>query len=342
MRLPFVTALGRKQVSHNLLVTIRLADGTVGYGEASASLAWPEETQAAMARALRQITHSLIGAEIRQFRRLIAESWERIGHHPTAVGALECGLMDAFTRSRKIPLWRWLGGHRRSVTTSITLSAWPVAEAARFARNAERRGFRRLKVKVTGADVTQDLQRLLAVHRAAPKAVLWVDANQGFTTGEAIRFVSMTRRLRLPVQLLEQPVPRADLDGLAAVQREAKIPVVADESARTLAEAVRIIRRKTTSVINIKLAKSGLLGALEIIRMARKAGVQLMIGCMAESAIGLSASVACACGTGAFDFVDLDSHLLVTSPACTPGFSTKGARLTIATRRLGNGVILPQ
>jgi len=338
MRQPFVTALGQKRMSRNLLVTIRLADGTTGYGEASASLAWPEETQAAMTRALRQIINPLIGTEIRHFHRLIAESWERIGRHPTAVGALECALLDAFTRSRRTSLWRWLGGRRRSVTTSLTISAWPADQAARVARTAERHGFRRLKIKVTGADLQEDIQRLLAVHKAAPKAALWVDANQGFTAREAIRFVSMTRHQRLPVRLLEQPVHRSDLDGLAEVQRRVEIPVVADESARTIADAVRIIRHRKAAVINIKLAKSGLLGALEIIRKAKKAGVRLMIGCMAESVIGLSSSMALACGTGAFDFVDLDSHLLVTSPRCTTGFSTEGARLTIVTNHLGNGV----
>lgn len=342
MRRPFVTALGRKRVSRNLLVAVRLADGTIGYGEASASLAWPDETQATMTGALRQITGSLIGTEIRRFRSLIAESWERIGRHPTAVGALECALLDAFTRSRKTSLWRWLGARRRSVTTSLTISAWPAADAVRFAQSAYRHGFRWLKVKVTGTNIREDIQRLLAVHHVAPKAALWVDANQGFTTGEAIRFVSMIRRHGLPVRLLEQPVPRADLEGLAAVQREGKIPVVADESARTVADAARIIQRRRAAVINIKLAKSGLLGALEIVHRAKKAGVQLMIGCMAESVIGLSSSVALACGTGAFDFVDLDSHLLVISPRCTAGFSTEGARLTIHPRRVGNGVIFQQ
>ena len=91
-------------------------------------------------------------------------------------------------------------------------------------------------------------------------------------------------------------------------------------------------------MINVKLAKCGLFGALEIIRRSKIAETRLMIGCMAESAIGLSPSVALACGTGAFDFADLDSHLLVISPACRPGFSTHGAKLSVHPTRPGSGV----
>ena len=117
--------------------------------------------------------------------------------------------------------------------------------------------------------------------------------------------------------------------------------MVADESARSVEEARRLIRRKTVSAINIKLAKSGLSGAREIIRLARPAGVRLMIGCMAESAVGLSHSVALACGSGAFDFVDLDSHLLVVSPHCRLGFSAHGPRLWARPSRPGSGVTFP-
>ena len=76
MRQPFVTALGRKSVSRNLLVRVQLANGIAGYGEASASLAWPGETQPAMTRAVRKIVPSLNGRPIDAYRRLIdVEVW---------------------------------------------------------------------------------------------------------------------------------------------------------------------------------------------------------------------------------------------------------------------------
>ncbi len=341
LRQPFVTALGEKSVSRNLLVAVRLADGTTGFGEASASLAWPDETREAMAHVLRPLIPRLIGAEILSARRLAALGWEAAGRHPTAAAALECALMDAWARARGISLWEWLGGSKRSVTTSLTLSAWKPAAAARVARRAAAMGFRRLKIKVTGRDPDQDIRRVIAVHRAARTAVLWVDANQGFDVRGAVRFARLLRQRKLPVELLEQPLRRENWRGLGQVQREGGIPVVADESARSVEEAHRLIRGRLVSAINIKLAKSGIAGAREIIRLARPAGIRLMIGCMAESAVGLSHSVALACGSGAFRYVDLDSHLLVVSPHCRLGFSARGQRLWVRPSRPGSGVSFP-
>lgn len=341
LRKPFVTAQGEKRVSRNLLVAVRLADGSTGYGEASASLAWPKETREAMTRALRPLIPRLIGSDIRSVRRLAARAWESAGRHPTAAAALECALFDAWARARGVSLWKWLGGKKRSVTTSLTLSAWKPEAAARAARRAAAMGFRRLKVKVTGRDADQDIRRVIAVHRAARKARLWVDANQGFDIRGAVRFAHDLRQRRLPVDLLEQPLRRENWKGLGEVEREGGIPVAADESARSVEEARRLIRGRVVSAINIKLAKSGLAGAQQIIRLARPAGVRLMIGCMAESALGLSHSVALACGSGAFTYVDLDSHLLVVSPRCQPGFSTRGPRLWACPSCPGSGADFP-
>ena len=329
MRQPFVTALGRKQVSKNLLVIVRLKDGTEGAGEASASLAWPDQTQAAMEKALAPLARRAVGTPIGQYRRMVRETWETIQGFPTAAAALECALLDAYTRARGVSLWKWFGARRRSVTTSLTISAWAPRIAAQAARRAARQGFRHLKIKLTGKDSDADLERVLAVHRVAPNATLWLDGNQGFTPERAIRFCIQARERGLPAVLFEQPVPRAEWRSFREIERKGKIPVVADESARSVADARQLIRNRAVSAINVKLAKCGIFGTLEIIRMAKKAGVRLMIGCMAESKLGIFPSVALACGTGAFHYIDLDSHLLTVSPPCRTGFSTRGAALSV-------------
>ena len=329
MRRPFVTAAGSKRISHNLRVVVHLEDGSAGAGEASESLAWPDQTQAAMKKALAPVARRVSGIPISRYRQVSARVWEAAGRCPPAAAAMECALLDAYTRSRGISLWEWFGGKQRSVATSLTISAWPAEMAGRAARAAAKQGFRRLKIKLTGRDEEGDFRRLLAVHRAAPRAALWLDGNQGFTAERAIRFCARARSKRLPVRLFEQPVPRQDWEGLARVEREGKIPVAADESVRNAADARELIRRRAASVINVKLAKCGVAGALEIIRLARKAGLRLMIGCMAESAEGLWPSVALACGAGAFHYVDLDSHLLVVSPPGPVPFKTRGSRLSV-------------
>ncbi|HEU4754882.1 MAG TPA: enolase C-terminal domain-like protein, partial [Armatimonadota bacterium] len=89
--------------------------------------------------------------------------------------------------------------------------------------------------------------------------------------------------------------------------------------------------------INIKLAKAGMLGALQIIAIARAAGLKLMIGCMLETLPGNGAAVHFACGTGAFDYLDLDSHMLVGIE--TPGlpFEQRGDELRVRADVPGTG-----
>ncbi len=340
MRQTFVTTLGRKDVSHNLLVAVRLSDGSTGYGEASESLAMPDQTQTAMLGALRRMTPRLVGQPARNLRALSAIAWQHESHYPTAIAALECALLDAVCRSRRIPMWRYFGGRQRSVNTSITISAWPPAQAARAARAAAHSGIRRLKIKVTGA-IDDNLARVRAVHRAAPRALLVVDANQAFSASAAIAFAHALVHHRLPVRYLEQPVERHDWEGLAEVHRRSPLPIIVDESADDVQATQHLIRHRLADGINIKLAKTGLLHALEIMRLARRVGLQLMIGCMAESRVGLAASVHLACGSGAFDWVDLDSHWLVEPVPCHGGFASTGGRLRVHETAPGTGITLP-
>ncbi len=348
MRRPFITSLGEKNISRNLLITVRLKDGSTGYGEASSSLAWPLETPSAMTAVLLRTKKEFAGRPISAIEQLITRAWEISADHPAAAGALECALLDAWTRHRRIPLWRWLAAksgeprHKKisCVRTCLTVSAWKSSEAVRFAQRAYQMGFRHFKIKVAGRDPEEDLRRVIAVHRALPKADLLMDGNQGFSVREAENLCLSLRKERVPIRLFEQPVHRSNREGLAEVQRKTGIPVAADESARSVAEAKQLIRKKTVAVVNVKLAKSGLLGALEIIRAAKRGATGLMIGCMAESALGLSPSVHLACGTNSFRFIDLDSAFLVRSPACSPGFTAKGPVLTVRSDAAGAGSFL--
>lgn len=340
MRRPFITALGAKTVSRNVAVRVQLAGGLTGWGEGSASLALPQETQPAMLRAIGAATPLLEGRDLRRWAALIPALWERAPEHPTALSAVEIALLDAFARSQRLPLYRWFGGAHSSVTTDLTLSAWPPARAAAVARAAFRRGFRRFKIKVGTANRDADAARVAAVRRACPRAAILLDANQGFTVAQAERFLGDVQRARVRVALLEQPVAAGDLDGLAYLTRRLRVPVAADETVRTPTDARRVIRRRAARVINVKVAKSGVLGALAIMRLARAAGLRLMLGCMAESRVGLSASVHLACGTGAFAYIDLDSGFLTGPAPARGGFTVSGPRLSVSADQSGTGIIV--
>jgi len=102
-----------------------------------------------------------------------------------------------------------------------------------------------------------------------------------------------------------------DIEGLKFVRYNSPYPVAADESAKTKYDVFNLIKMDAVDYINIKLMKSGISDALAIVEMVKSANKKLMIGCMGESSIGINQSVQIALGTGAFEFCDLDSHLML-------------------------------
>ena len=119
---PFITASGKKTTTHNVQVTVGLSDGTAGVGEASSSLAMPGESQKNMEEALKELVPEVREKDIQDYRSLIQTCWRLQPYHPTAVAALECALLDAYTHWKKQPLYQFLGGRQTSVETDLTLS----------------------------------------------------------------------------------------------------------------------------------------------------------------------------------------------------------------------------
>ena len=198
-----------------------------------------------------------------------------------------------------------------------------------MARQFFQEGFRQFKIKVSG-EMEQDIKRVLAVHQTVPWVSLWVDANQAFSAADALKFLAEIKRFKVPLLFIEQPLKKNDRRGLAELRAKTKVPIALDESLQNKSDARQIARNKLADILNIKLAKSGIIGTLEIMEIAKKNRLKLMIGCMAESALGLAPSVHLAAGSGAFDYVDLGSHLLVESPETeNPSFTTAGSRLQV-------------
>lgn len=314
LRRPFITAQGRRESTVNAAVEVRLAGGAAGYGEASTSIAQKHLTPAALRGALERMALRARGRDVRGWRALVDEAWERHGGLSPAVAAFEAALLSALAAEAGTGLAGWLGGAVRTLETDLTISASTDERQTRAAAaEAAAAGFRVLKVKV-GGRTADDLARVRAVRAAAPRARLLLDGNQGFSPAGALRFVAAVLKTGAAVELFEQPTPKADLAGLAFVARRCPVPVAADESVATPADAARAAAAGVTA-INIKLAKSGISRGLEIAAVARAAGLPLMIGCMAETARGLSASVHLALGTGFFRWHDLDSDVLLVEDA---------------------------
>jgi L-alanine-DL-glutamate epimerase-like enolase superfamily enzyme len=118
-----------------------------------------------------------------------------------------------------------------------------------------------------------------------------------------------------------------DFIGMATIAELSPLPIFADESVRTPADAFRLAQTPVHG-FNCKINKNGIAGVLDIIAIAKTAGKRLMIGCMLETRRSIGFSLALACGTGAFDYIDLDSHLLLNEEGANHDFSQVGARMS--------------
>ncbi len=218
--------------------------------------------------------------------------------------ALDLALHDRIGRQQGLSLYDLLGLKRPlSIPTAYTIGINTPAEMARQA--AQVANYPILKIK-TGSD--DDLSRLTAVRAARPDAELCVDANGGWTVAEAVANIKAMGHFNLT--FIEQPVPKEDIEGMGTVQAHTNLPIVADESVQTMADIERLAAVGVQG-INIKLMKvGGLTPALRMINRARKLGMRIMLGCMIETSLGVTAMAHLA---SLAEWFDLDAPLLIAN-----------------------------
>lgn len=317
---PFAISLGTQYEAKNVLVTVETAAGITGVGEAAPIATITGETQETTLAACRVAAALIEGRRVSDYRGIAHELRANLSSQYSARAGVEMAVLDALYKIHGVPLSEFYGGANVVVETDYTIGIDAPEVAREKTQRASGAGFSDLKIKV-GADVTSDIERVRVVAEAAPNARVKVDANQGYTVKEAIQFVSGLEREGLSLALLEQPVARHDIPALKAVRDAVSVPVAADESVFTPEEAMRVVRAEAADIINLKLMKGGLIGARDIIAIAEAAGVGLMIGCMLESSIGIQAAAHVVAGSGAFSFVDLDGHLLLSDDVLDLPFS---------------------
>ncbi|MFA6435466.1 MAG: enolase C-terminal domain-like protein [Elusimicrobiales bacterium] len=307
---PFTISSGSHKRLENVLLGVRTREGVWGWGEAAIAPHITGETREQTLANLQKTAAWLEGRDVADYAGLLAGLEERLESNRCALAAAGMALLDALTRSLKMPLWRLYGSRPSMIRTDITVVIGTVAQAYDFAFQMRKRGFKIFKVK-TGTNRDADFGRIAAVRRAAPKAEIYLDFNGAYDAKTAERFVAELGRHGIVPGVVEQPVAKDDREGLRYLSRKLKIPVCADESAYSVADAVELIKKKQATAINIKLAKFGLLRAREVWALARAAGVKLMMGEMLETELASACAAQFAAGLGGFDFIDLDTPLLI-------------------------------
>lgn len=334
---PFIVATGRKDAANNVLIKVRLEDGTVGYGEVAPSPYTTGDTRDTVLAVINQLRPVVEGKEIASWRSVLQEARRAVRHQFGAHSGVEIAVLDAFGKQAGVSLADMFGGVIKSVETDLTLSLGPVAETRQAGVKAFREGFKKIKIKV-GMGLEMDTERVVAVRDAVPGCEISLDANQAYSPKDAVELVRRIEMEDVEISLLEQPVRRDDFAGMRYVREHCRVPVGADETVFTPEDAIRVVREGAADVINIKVAKAGMMGALDIVSIAKAANLGLMIGCMMESKIGLAASVHLACGLGCFSHCDLDSIYLLKPFECQGGFTLNGPVFGVEGIKAGTGI----
>ncbi len=292
--LMITSSLGVHSVTRVVLVRLETDAGIEGCGEATVTPAWSGET-AWGAKAL--LDHYLIPAVLG--KRLaglpdvdsaLATMDKAAVLNPFAKSAIEMAMLDALGKAASLPIHALLGGPVRDTAIPIrfSLAALPPEQTAENAARRVAWGHTTIKVKV-GLDPRADVERVCAVRDAiGPRVKLTIDANGGWSVEDAVWAVKAMKACDLT--LVEQPVRREDLNGMAQVRRSVEPPIMADEGVFTPWDAAQALQREACDIISIYPGKNGgITVSQRIAEMAAERGVACAVGSNLELDIATAA-----------------------------------------------------
>ncbi|MTI96239.1 MAG: dipeptide epimerase [Firmicutes bacterium] len=282
LREPFVIAYEHWHEMPSILVRITTNNGLEGWGEAVPDPNVSSETPASCVAMLREdLAPQLIGADALNLAG-VHQRMDFLRGAPAAKAAVDIACHDILAKHHQQPLYRLFGTSNTAELPAVIPIDSPENQA-KTARAWLTQGFSQFKVKL-GADPKEDSARITAVRAAlGPDAHLRVDANQGWSRSDAQRVLPAL--IAANVEVLEQPLPWWDLEGLAELRES--IPIMADEAVLDSHDLERALRLEAMDWLNIKLMKcGGLYPAKALAEQAQAAGVRVLLGSMLESAIG--------------------------------------------------------
>lgn len=224
-----------------------------------------------------------------------------------ARNAVDCALWDLEAKLTGSSVWRLVGleSPPPAVLTAVTISVDTPEAMAAAAVNYGQAPL--LKIKLGGEG---DVERVKTVRHAAPSARLIVDANEAWTSSHCREY--MPRLAELGVEMIEQPMPAAEDEGLRGIDRS--VPLCADESCHTSSDLARL--SGLYEYVNIKLDKTGgLTAALALVKEAKKVGFGIMVGGMVGTSLAMAPAVLL---TPWAEFVDLDGPILLEKDRESP------------------------
>ena len=306
---PYTVAYESFDLCEIVFTEITTDQGATGRGCAAPDIHVTGESASAVLQSMNRITEpSLRGRDVFEYGQIMEDLKQLLPDEPATRSMVDMALHDLIAQKAGVPLYKLLGGYRKSIPTSITIGIQPLESTLSMALRYTKQGFRILKIK-GGLDVQDDIERINKVREVIGKRIsIRFDANQGYSLQDSLNFIKGVRKA--DIELLEQPVKKNNIDFLRTLTHTTDMPVMADESLLSLNDAFLLSKDRSTDLINIKLMKTGgILEAMHINSVARAAGIGVMVGCMDESALGIAAGLHFALSRPNILYADLDGHL---------------------------------
>lgn len=305
---PYTIAYETVSKSVNFILKLESENLIVGYGCAAPDKVVTGETADQVELAIQNtIIPFLKGKNPFTYISIIEELKQLLKGYASTLAMVDMALFDLISRKADVPLYQFLGGFRSSVPTSVTIGILSSKETLEQAKEFVRQGFFILKVK-GGLNLEEDIGKMRLLREKFPEIILRFDGNQGYSVEESISFVKATNEVG--IEIFEQPTKIGEEKSLGAVTKNVGLPVMADESIKTLADAFRLAQHQRIDMVNIKIMKvGGIVEGLHVNSVAKSANLEAMVGCIDECRLGISAGLHFALSRPNIQFADLDGHL---------------------------------
>lgn len=328
---PFKTALRTVYRTESVVVRILTDDGKVGYGEAPATVVITGDSLESIHSAIVNIfTPLLIGQSLLAYEQILQAVHQAMSGSSSAKAAIDMAVYDLVAQYSGMPLYQFLGGYRDRLETDFTVSINSPKEMGEDAARYVEAGFNVLKIKVGKDPIDKDIERIQEIRRRVGDGVkIRLDANQGWQVKEAVKSIRRMEDMGLNIELVEQPVKAADLEGLKAVTDSVETLIMADESVFSPMQALQLLQRRGADLINIKLMKSGGIYKAQLInQIAEEFGVECMVGSMIESRIAVTAAAHFAASKKNITRFDFDAPLMMLHDLVVGGVKYDGRMMT--------------
>jgi len=300
LRQAWTLSRGTWDIRRNVLVRLE-RDGLVGYGEAAPIPRYEESAESN--QAFIEQARPILDKDLWEFD----DRWREIDRlapgQNAAKAALDMAILDWVGKSLKIPLYKFFGLNKnKTVPTTFSISLAEVPVMQKTAQEAK--DFQVLKIKLGSKDDKKIIEGL----REVTNRPIRVDVNEGWKDRQqALEMINWLADKN--VEFVEQPMPAANLEDYRWLKERVKLPLIADESVHKIQDVPALATG--FHGINIKLMKcGGLQEALRLVAVARSLNLKLMLGCMIESSLAISAGATI---SPLFDYVDLDGSLLINN-----------------------------